>query len=515
MIVTILFAILLVMRHLAFSQKNITESLLETFPGELRFERFEGKYFPYPGCRIEGLTFRLKGSALNAPPLMTIQKFVVRGSYWDLLVHPHYVSRIALQGLHVQVPLPSDLGNFPSSETPSRITVGEVVGNGAVLDVARHDNRPPLKFDFHELKLSSVSEKGGMSYAIAMRNPEPPGEVRASGHLGPFVHDNFGQTLANGKYELNRADLSVFRGISGALSSQGTFSGLLGSLDVEGDTNIPDFEVVRSEHKGDLSTHFLAHVDATNGDVILNRVDAIYGETRITASGTVAHKERMRGKFTSLDFDVRGGRIENVLVIFVQGHEHPSPMTGTTTLHAHATVSPEGKPFLKELSLDGEFDVRHGYFKPKTQASVDTLSERSRGEKNSAQNDDHALNATLSAKSVREKGAERADPPNAVPSELQSHVALRGGVATFDELSFTVPGAKARMHGTYNLLNQRIDFHGNVKIEANVSQATTGIESVFAIVLNPFFKRKHGSVVPVKMDGTYRNPHFGLDLFRK
>jgi hypothetical protein len=31
-------------------------------------------------------------------------------------------------------------------------------------------------------------------------------------------------------------------------------------------------------------------------------------------------------------------------------------------------------------------------------------------------------------------------------------------------------------------------------------------------VLDPFFKRKHGSVVPVKMDGTYDRPNFGLDL---
>jgi hypothetical protein len=514
-IVMILFAIILVMRHLAFSRKNVTESLLETFPGELRFERFEGKYFPHPGCRMEGLTFRLKGSASSAPPLVTIQKFVIRGSYLDLLVHPHYISRIVLQGLHIQVPLSNDVGNFSSSQTPSRITVGEVVANGAVLDVARHDNRPPVKFDFHELKLSSVSEKGGMSYEIAMRNPEPPGEVQASGHLGPFVHGNFGQTPANGKYEFDRADLSVFHGIAGALSSRGAFSGPLASLNVGGDINIPDFEVVRSEHKGGLSTHFLAHVDATNGDVILNKVDATYGETKIEVSGTVAHKDGIRGKFTSLDFDVRNGRIENVLVIFVKGHHHPSPMTGTATLHAHATVSPEGKSFLKELTIDGEFDIHHGYFKPKTQASVDTLSERARGEKNAGQNDDHALNATLGARSVQEKGAEMGDPPNAVPSELQSKVELRGGTATFTDLSFTVPGANARMHGTYNLLNQQIDFHGNVKIEANVSQTTTGIESVFATVLNPFFKKKHGSVVPVKMDGTYAKPHFGLDLFKK
>jgi hypothetical protein len=49
-------------------------------------------------------------------------------------------------------------------------------------------------------------------------------------------------------------------------------------------------------------------------------------------------------------------------------------------------------------------------------------------------------------------------------------------------------------------------------MDANFSQSTSGLKSLFAKVLDPFFNKKHGSVVPVRMDGTYHNPHFGLDL---
>jgi hypothetical protein len=31
-------------------------------------------------------------------------------------------------------------------------------------------------------------------------------------------------------------------------------------------------------------------------------------------------------------------------------------------------------------------------------------------------------------------------------------------------------------------------------------------------MLDPIFDKKHGSVVPVEIDGTFHSPHFGIDL---
>ena len=69
------------------------------------------------------------------------------------------------------------------------------------------------------------------------------------------------------------------------------------------------------------------------------------------------------------------------------------------------------------------------------------------------------------------------------------------------------------MQGTYNLISQKIDFHGTLKTQAEVSKTAHGIKSLMLKVLDPFFKNKPaGYLAPVKITGTYDHPAFGLDL---
>lgn len=51
-----------------------------------------------------------------------------------------------------------------------------------------------------------------------------------------------------------------------------------------------------------------------------------------------------------------------------------------------------------------------------------------------------------------------------------------------------------------------------LKMDAKFSKSASGIKSIFAKLIDPFVNKKHGSVVPVVMNGTYDHPHFGLDL---
>ena len=96
---------------------------------------------------------------------------------------------------------------------------------------------------------------------------------------------------------------------------------------------------------------------------------------------------------------------------------------------------------------------------------------------------------------------------------MKGHVSLRNGIATFSNLSFGVPGALAQMQGTYNLISEKIDLHGTLKTEAEVSKTTHGIKALMLKVLDPFFKNKpSGYLAPVKITGTYDHPTFGLDL---
>jgi hypothetical protein len=91
-------------------------------------------------------------------------------------------------------------------------------------------------------------------------------------------------------------------------------------------------------------------------------------------------------------------------------------------------------------------------------------------------------------------------------------VVLRNGIATFTGLSFDVPGASALVSGTYSLLNQQINMQGVVQIDAKLSQATTGVRSFLLKIVQPVVRKKKetgtGSIVALKVTGTYQNPSF-------
>ena len=103
--------------------------------------------------------------------------------------------------------------------------------------------------------------------------------------------------------------------------------------------------------------------------------------------------------------------------------------------------------------------------------------------------------------------------PENVLSNLKSNADLIHGVARFSNLTFGVPGADAQMHGTYNVINHRIDLHGNMRVATRISKTSTGMKSFALKVLDPLFrKKKKGEVVPVHVEGTYEKPEFGLDI---
>jgi hypothetical protein len=282
-------------------------------------------------------------------------------------------------------------------------------------------------------------------------------------------------------------------GISGVLASSGKYAGTLGHIEVEGSTDVPLFAVVRSSHHTDLQTQFHAIVNAENGDVSLQNVNANFRQTAIWAQGHVAGEVGQAGKTTSLTVASKEGRIQDLLLLFTKSPQ--APMSGIVSFHAKVSVPPGEKPFLKKVELQGDFGVDAGSFtKTDTQQGVNNLSQGARGEKNPK--------------------PERDDTnPQNVLSNLKGHVLLNNGIATFSRLSFGIPGALAQMCGTYDLISEKIDLHGTLKTEAEVSKTTHGIKALMLKVLDLFFKNKPGGyLAPVKITGTYDHPQFGLDL---
>jgi hypothetical protein len=100
-----------------------------------------------------------------------------------------------------------------------------------------------------------------------------------------------------------------------------------------------------------------------------------------------------------------------------------------------------------------------------------------------------------------------------VRTDLTGQVNLLGGVSTFTDLSFSVPGAAARMHETYDLLNHKIDLHGQMQVDSKISNTESGAKALLLKVIEPFFKKKKkGEIVPVRISGTYEHPSFGIDI---
>ena len=106
--------------------------------------------------------------------------------------------------------------------------------------------------------------------------------------------------------------------------------------------------------------------------------------------------------------------------------------------------------------------------------------------------------------------------PETVLMDLTGQVSLLGGISKFSDLAFGVPGAAARMHGTYDLLSHKIDLRGQMQVDSKISNTESGAKALLLKAIEPFFKKKKkGEIVPVRISGTYEHPTFGLDLSDK
>ena len=484
-------ALIFLARHWPFSRETVVKELEDESFSKVEVGRFHGTYFPRPGCVLEHVVFQHNRQA-GTPPLMTIERIRIEGSFSGLF--RRRVNRIVAEGMHILIP-PKGAGEH--FETPPRATaeIDDLVADGAVLEVARaQTDQPPLRFAFSAFSLSHIGSHGPASFKARFSNPEPPGEISTTGEFGPWNADHVGKTAVSGEYLFQHADLGVFHGISGILSSSGKFSGELGQISVDGTTDVPLFGVSLSSHQVRLRTQFHAVVNGDNGDTFLKQVTANFGKTTLWTNGSVAGESGRAGKTASLELGSTNGRIQDILLLFTESPR--APMSGVVSFKAKVSVPPGPRPFLEKLEMQGDFGIDNGTFtKPDTQEGVNNLSKGAQGKEGHSKSDN-----------------DEGDPAT-VLSDLKGHAVVKDGTARFSNLSFRVPGAVAEMQGTYSLITEKIDLRGTLKTDAEVSKTTHGIKSLMLKVLDPFFKNKRGGyVAPVKITGTYQHPSFGLDL---
>lgn len=497
-VVLLVFGLVLLALRWPFRQSAIVAALEEAGGGKVEIGSFEQIYFPSPGCTADHVTYRLGPDTR----LATVDKLTIQSNLLSLLTK--HISLIRADGLHVFVPAPGSQAKFQGLN-PGSTGIDAIEIRDSTLEVPRKEaGKPPVVFGIHQVILHPVTAVGSIHFSAKFSNPEPPGEITASGQFGPWRGV---ETPVAGDYTFENADLGTFEGIAGILSSQGKFSGVLKHIDVSGKISIPDFEVKRSQHPVALNSEFKAYVNGVNGDTFLDRVSSQFSKTTVISEGKIAGIEGHRGKVATIDLQANNGRIEDVLRLFAKGPQ--PPMAGEVSFKGRAILPPGTIRFLQKIELEGDFGISDSNFtRPGTQEKVNELSQNAQTE--TREKEEKKDKSKDQGKEEKEDGADHTAPP--VLSDLRGHVVLKNGTATLSNLSFYIPGAHAQMHGTYNLISEKIDLHGTLKMDSDLSDTAHGVKAVVLKVLDPFFKKKHGgSDVPVKIGGDYHHPSFGLD----
>lgn len=477
MLLALIVAGVITLHHFwPFTEGAVKRELGDAASAQVKFTSFHDKYFP-PGCVAEGVVFQKNSSG---PPFITIRRLTIRSNLFGLL--HHHISLIRAESAHVNWQKAQSDADPPSQPT----AVDRLVADDAVLEIPRKSSDGPLRFVFHQFEVRNLRGPGQSSFAAELENPLPRGMLQIFGHFGPWNNSSPKKTALDGSYDLDRADLGVFHAVQGLVSSKGRFSGTFDNLEVQGKTSTPELTVTSTHHGLPLQTDFTANINGATADVVLSRVKAQFGKDLLDLRGSIA-RDQSGKRIANFEIQCDRGRIEDTFYPFI--HSPKAALTGDVKFRMHVTIPPGKEKFDEKIGIASTFDIEGARFThQKTQIELSKVAE--------APNQDQ--------------------PDPAAPARLEGQVSVENGVARFAELSMEDQSARANLRGTFGLLDERVNLHGELKTAASLTKTTHGIKAVFAKVLEPFFKKRpHVTVVPVKIGGTYSRPQFGLDLSQK
>jgi hypothetical protein len=434
----------------------------------------------------DGLAMRYRGDP-SRPPLFTIQKVFFTVDLGVLFEPKKSVNFVSLEGMEINVPPKGERQNWGGGRgSNSNVIIQNVqIKDAALVLLPKDPGRQPLRFHIARLHLQSVGVNSAMRYDADLTIPKPPGTVKSTGNFGPWDASEPGDTPLQGNYTFDNADLGIFAAIAGTLSSKGTFDGALDSVKVRGTTYVPNFELKMAGTPLPLSTAFEAEVDGTNGNTVLQPVRATLGHTNFTTTGAVIKHEEYSRRGINLQVTMPNGDMRDLLRLAMKG---PPFMEGFINMKSSIVIPPLTSRVKQKLLLDGTFDLRDARFLKSTiQDQIDQLSRRGQGQPKNEEIDE-------------------------VISKMQGSFHLENQVMTFRSLGFEVPGAAVSIAGDYDLANDRLDFHGALKLDAKLSQTMTGWKRVLLKPADPFFaKNGAGTFVKIKIEGDAHHPKFGLD----
>jgi hypothetical protein len=469
----------------------------------------------FPSLRAEGADLRVRRRGMgDYPPLISIKSFQVDATLIGLW--RKHVDHMRLDGLDVNIP-PSQArdrqkereklesgsqksGDDRRSNAAARtdplkdsgVVIDRMDTNDARLVILPFErDKEPKVWAIHNLHMRDLGSPQPWPFEATLTNGVPPGEIDVNGTFGPWHRDEPGDTPLEGAFYFAKADLGVFKGISGTLSSQGYFGGTLEDLEANGETDTPDFTIKVGGHPFPLHVKYQALIDGTNGDTRLKVIDAWFLSSYLHATGAVLGAPKgKRGRTLTLDVAMDNSRIEDIMKMAVKAAS--PPMVGALKLNTKFLLPPGDRDVADRLRLDGRFSIAKARFTNyDVQGKIEELSKRGRGK-------------------TKEPAKER------VAADFQGRFKLADGRLVLPDVSFEVPGAKVELAGAYALKAETIDFKGQLLLDAKISQTTTGLKSLLLKAVDPLFKQKDGSgsVIPIKISGSRKAPNFGLDVRR-
>lgn len=436
----------------------------------------------------------------DLPPVIAMRKLTLSTSVPGLLHIPARIHSVVIDGLQINVPPRTGARDAQGARSFMRrsrqVRFDEIRADRAVLKILPHDpQKAPHEFDIGELQLFSTGPDGALAFHAHLKNPSPPGEITSSGVFGPWNVEKPSLTPVRGSYLFANANLGVFNGIAGILSSEGKYQGVLERIEVGGTTDTPDFQVTRAGNAVDLKTTFAATVDGTDGNTYLHPVVSRFEKTVLVAQGKIERTPGKPGRTVTLEVTIDQGRIEDLLTLTVRGRP---PMTGPVQLKTAFVVSPGRENILDRLGLDSAFVMHSMHFTdPAAQQRVDNMSVRSEGRPQDV------------------KSPQEVTSTDDVAAAVSGKFRLAKGTVTLSAVQFQIPGAQIQISGAYALAGEDLDLRGKLKMQAPLSRTTTGIKSVLLRIADPFFSKDGHTELPIKVTGSVNHPHYALDLHRK
>jgi len=450
-------------------------------------------------AHIEGRDLRLSHKEnATGPPLFAVDSFSFDLDLGMLRKTQPHVPHVELRGMTITIPPKSSLPDESnaSAKTAPKAEMGEQLGNNVVIDtvtitgarlviVPKKPDAKPLDFALQTIQLKSAGLQQQLEYDATLTNPRPPGLIHSKGTFGPWNGKTPGDTRLEGDYDFSNADLAVFPAIAGILHSTGHFVGTLSAVRARGEATVPDFRLKTSGNRVPLETQFDVIVDGTNGNTILQPVHARLRSTRFQTSGGIIKHEANGRRSINLTVSMAQGHIEDLLLLAAKGKPF---MSGLIRMGAKISIPPLSGTVKENLFLAGTFNIERGEFlHDVVQSKVDELSRRGQGRPNDHQVDD-------------------------VFSSMTGSFRLEDQVLTFKRLSFEVPGAVVGLHGDYQMAKDTLDFHGDLKLKAKVSETLSGWKRWVAKPFDPFFaKNGAGTFLKIQVVGNAGKPEFGLD----